>query len=72
MNMKIVTACVSLIFLTLGCSSKPEPPPDPAKEFKKKFRLIKTVRHPLPEFKDTTDNGQLYIIKLDRKKPGAN
>jgi hypothetical protein len=70
--MKIVIICVSLVSLTLGCSSSPEPPPDPMKEFKKKFRVTKTIRHPLPKFEDTTDNGKLYIIRLNRKSPEHN
>jgi len=67
-DMKILITCTCLVFFTLGCSSPPEPPPDPAKEFKKRFRVTKTVRYPLPKFKDTTDNGKLYIIRLNRNK----
>jgi PBP1b-binding outer membrane lipoprotein LpoB len=62
--MKIIILCISLAFLTFGCSSPAKAPVDPLQDLEKK-RVSKTVRHPLPKFDDTTDEGKLYIIKLN-------
>jgi len=75
MNMKIIILCTVFIFFVFGCSSSSKLPPklsDPTSEFKAKFKVSKTVRHPLPKFDDTNDNRKLYRIKLNRiKKTGS-
>ena len=59
----MILILLCFVLFVSGCSSNDEKVDftRPVPEFK--IRRSKTVRHTLPKFKETNDNGKFYIIK---------